>query len=479
MKLKLLIFTFTAILSILFANISCKSIEDPGIGNIIPLEPDYLGEHFTNETPTIPAKILYNYYNSGKYKNKPEQQRVTLYVISDKDETALRIVNIRRVIESPILDIYVDLSDYRGVVQKSVNFGINNWIKLLNSFYDNYQKMTNIYGNHYKGFNGGKIDILFVDLRNDGQSILSGYFAPGDIDGAKYGNNRQILYINSYHLDPDKIDEMMDTIFHEFQHLINYSRVKLNISQKGMKDWLNEALSESTYYITRGNKPNRNRFEGYSRSASIREGKSFYNWIYNSTDSYVTASMFMYWLYLHGGGNKIIKDIAHSDRDIEDYYKVVKAVKNNFPFYYQLQVQDWGSILTSWYSANFSQSSSGLESYLGNYTFYPQIITGNYKINLSPGEGIYISPYLSARYTGNNIIEKSLTNRNNRRATLILNKNSSLIPLTRDEVYLSYKNRGRSVEQFEILDTKPYLDPDIWIDMLVTNISDNININKD
>ena len=129
MKLKLLIFTFTAILSILFANISCKSIEDPGIGNIIPLEPDYLGEHFTNETPTIPAKIIYNYYNSGKYKNKPEQQRVTLYVISDKDETALRIVNIRRVIESPILDIYVDLSDYRGVVHKSVNFGINNWIK--------------------------------------------------------------------------------------------------------------------------------------------------------------------------------------------------------------------------------------------------------------------------------------------------------------------------------------------------------------
>ena len=471
MKLKLSIFTFTAILSVFYLQIvSCKDIVNQPIDNIEPLEPDYLGEHFTNETPTIPAKILYNYYNSGKYKNKPEQERVTLYVRSDKYEDYLRRVNIRRVIESPILDIYVDLSDHREVVQKSVDFGINNWIKLLNSFYDNYQKMTNIYGNHYKGFNGGKIDILFVDL----EPGIGGYFTRYDIDGTR--NKRQILYITSRYLVEKDFDDMMHTIFHEFQHLINYSRVKLNISQKKMQNWLNEALSESTYYITRGNIPNSNRFGGYHRSHSIKKGKSFYTWIKESSDSYVTSSMFMYWLYLHGGGNKIIKDIAHSDRDIEDYYKVVKAVKNNFTFYYQLQVRDWENILVSWYSANFSKSSSGLESYLGNYTFNPQIITIDGEEKLAPGEGIYISEYLKAKYIGNNIIEKVLTN-GSRKVTLILNKSSSIIA-NRDKVILYYKNGRKSSRQSKIFNTKPYLDPDIWIDYQ-DDTNSNITIEKD
>lgn len=479
MKFKLSIFIFMLIFSVLFVNVSCNldggpcGPEEPPS----PPEPDYLGEHFTNEIVTIPAKTTYNYYNSGKYKNKPEQERVTLYVRSDKDKTRLREVRGRRVIETPILDIYVDLSEYRGVVQKSVNFGLNNWIKLLNYFYDNYQKMIDVYGNHYKGFNGGKIDILFVDLKSfDGGGYVGGYFTLSDIEGHTYGNKRQILYINSRYLVEKDIDDLMHTIFHEFQHLINYSRVKLNLSQSPMHTWLNEALSESTYYITHGDIPNSNRFSGYHNSASIKEGKSFYTWIEESSDSYVASSMFMYWLYLHGGGDKIIKNIANFDRNTDDYYKVVKAVKNNFPFYYQFQVKDWENILLSWYTANFSQSSSGLESYLGKYTFTPQIITMNSIANLAPGEGIYISQYLKAIYTGNNIVQKNLTY-GNRKATLVLNKSSST-DTNRDKVYLVFKNGSRSSRQLQILNTKPYLDPKIWIDYQ-DDTNNNITLEKD
>lgn len=478
MKLKLSIFTFTAILSVFYLQIvSCKGIEgqyDPEDKPIIDrLEGDYEGPHFTNEIATITCKTTFNYYNSWKYRNKPEQERIRFWIKTDKEDSHLRPANCRRILESPILDIYVDLSEHRDIVKKSVNFGINNWIKLLNSFYDNYQKMIDVYGNHYKGFNGGKIDILFTDLiKYKNGSRMNGYFAQRDIDdriksaGINYGNKRQILYLTSSFLDEKNIDDMMHTIFHEFQHLINYSWYLNYPSRKPMELWLNEALSESTYYIIHGNTPNKNRFNSYRNSQQIKNGASFYTWIYKSTDSYVTASMFMYWLYLHGGGEKIINNIAYYDRKEMDNYKIIEiAIKNNFPYQYKSHLPNWENILASWYSANFSRSSlgvnSGLESYLGNYIFNPQILTQVGQLKLAPGEGIYIDPSkINIKYSSSDIIQKKLYDIN-RSAILVFNKSLNNTNI----VYFHNKSGIKPM----LIKRIPYMDPNVWIDEVDEN----------
>lgn len=117
--------------------------------------------------------------------------------------------------------------------------------------------------------------------------------------------------------------------------------------------WLNEALSESSaIVVSEGHLPG-HRMDGYNVSwrNSIMKGNYFYHW--NNDDSvladYSTAALFMYWLYLNGGGEVILENIAQSNVR-GDYRSVVEAAGKTTGTLFSLN--SWEGILLEWLEAN-------------------------------------------------------------------------------------------------------------------------------
>lgn len=91
-----------------------------------------------------------------------------------------------------------------------------------------------------------KLHILLLNISSpiDGGSI-EGYFSPYDQTSRPGSNKRNLLYVDLKQLlggDQNDVDDVLGTIAHEFQHLINHSRYN---GQSDKTHWIyNEGLSE-------------------------------------------------------------------------------------------------------------------------------------------------------------------------------------------------------------------------------------------
>ena len=114
-----------------------------------------------------------------------------------------------------------------------------------------YPRIRAAYGEEQPDVNGdSKIYILLLDIKDDYPSVnayISGYFDPVDLyPSLSNSNGKKILYMDVYpglynapRYYPGNPDpNFIDTLAHEFQHLIHH-----NIKSAD-KIWLNEAMSE-------------------------------------------------------------------------------------------------------------------------------------------------------------------------------------------------------------------------------------------
>ena len=96
------------------------------------------------------------------------------------------------------------------------------------------------------------IHLLLLDI-DDGDltgGTLSGYFSPNDQNpGALGSNNRNLLYIDAPPLygnaRADRIENVLGTVAHEFQHLISYRQYQGTSSDRETHWLYNEGLSET------------------------------------------------------------------------------------------------------------------------------------------------------------------------------------------------------------------------------------------
>ncbi|MEG0963152.1 MAG: C1 family peptidase [Lachnospiraceae bacterium] len=188
--------------------------------------------------------------------------------------------------------------------------------------------IVDTFGGSYDADNDGKTAIVFYPMAQEQQIVWGGFFYSKDlftkeeVDWAN-GNAMDMLNINTIRLNDGKnMDFIKATLFHEYQHLINYSQTG------GYFDtWLNESFSMSAISIA-----------GLSNNDSIYQVKKMFDSLadkgYTSPfifkDYYVPnqdsdavlpyAQWFLFGRYLSnqtkglpGGGDEIYKTILNAN----------------------------------------------------------------------------------------------------------------------------------------------------------------------
>lgn len=285
---------------------------------------------------------------------------------------------VKKLVSSKFFDIYVDITEGGDDFRKATNLTDVAYDKLIRELEKYRSKIISVYGEPSNVDGNGKIEIVFHSryyfVRSSSQSVTTGYFQFANINKAyRYTAERDVLYINgSYYMnrkDRQFSERCLETIIHEFQHDIFENRNRIADSSN---KWINEALSESTYIVMYDGKKgsgsgrfytNRSgKLEANFSADEIRNGNYFFYWTsgYSGNGNYLTASHFMYWLYIHGGGNQIIREIALSPYKVPDLNSVGNAARKYIP---ALRGMSDADILKTWYAANFYNSPSGIYGY--------------------------------------------------------------------------------------------------------------------
>lgn len=308
---------------------------------------------------------------------------------------------VKKLVSSKFFDIYVDITEGENDFRKATNMSDVAYDKLIRELEKYYHKIKSVYGEPSNVDGNGKIEIVFHSRYDFVGSLIAGYFQSFNIDKSyRYTAERDVLYMNgSLYMNRNYkqfSDRCLETIIHELQHDIFGNR---NISANYMHKWINEALSESTYIVMYDGKKGSGSGRFYTNSSgkleadfrrdAIRNGQYFFYWPsgYSGTDNYITASHFMYWLYIHGGGNQIIRDIALYQYTIPDLNSVGNAARKHIP---ALRGMNNADIIKTWHMANFFNDPSGIYGYQNKIKIATaKANSGDGKIALKKGCAVY------------------------------------------------------------------------------------------
>lgn len=304
----------------------------------------------------------------------------------DIDGTRMDTVfNAKCILITDYLEVYIetDMAENQDTMTN---------IKLMVEYYEIYHdKIIEIYGDLSDVDNNGKLIMLICNVqpKSRNSSYIAGYFNATDLVKKPRSNGSEIIYINKSQLNysflPNgntanrNLVRIMDTVFHELQHAINYNRrIKTG---KSSDIWIDEGLSESTYFVHM-NKVNEARLHSYNTDPDIENGEYFYKWE-NNIANYATVSLFMYWLYMQSGNPYVFKDIAHCTGH-QNFESVVQAAKLRI----DSTLDSWDMLFSTWLEANHRNEESGLYGYnQRNLLIETHIGTGD--IYLKPGGAVY------------------------------------------------------------------------------------------
>ncbi len=209
----------------------------------------------------------------------------------------------------------------------------------------------------------GKIIILYVDM---GMSGLGGFFSPTDLYNSSYGNNAEVVYINSnpYLGGIDSV-KSVGIVAHEFQHMVNYNQ---NIFLEGGNEqdiWINEGLSEASndlYIKAKGEKSLSYRVDYYNSDVNdtIKNGHALCIWDDGSGGdvlaNYTLSYLFFQYIRIHSeNGEQIFKTINEGVNN--DYKDIEEAIKS------KLDVESFEELLVNWRIANVLQEETGIYGY--------------------------------------------------------------------------------------------------------------------
>jgi hypothetical protein len=282
-------------------------------------------------------------------------------------ETATHTFNAFDAAENPIqiaaTRVY-GAADSRCLIFKETTYsGFSDWATLGAQFdNDIYTGCTNIFGAPTDVDENGKIVILYYNMDRSGESSgILGYFYPVDLydpsTGAQFtdSNEMEVFYMNTGFGSPDEGD-MIRTLAHEFQHMINYGQRVMENSLPRMDTWIDEGLAEgSEHYVMATPGASRLAVMQQDADGKIRNGKSLCVWG-NDDESYSLSYTFMQYCRLQAADWRVFTSVInHANGDYQGVSAVMKA--NNAEF------NDFNALLRGYRLANLVKASSGLYGY--------------------------------------------------------------------------------------------------------------------
>ncbi len=200
--------------------------------------------------------------------------------------------------------------------------GTHDWPAVATLF-DNqvWTKDTGIFGNPTDVDGNSKVVILYYKMKkndNSEEPNILGYFFPGDlITGAlpadvDFSNRMEVFYMNLSFGEPLH-SEMQRTLFHEFQHMINYGQRRILANKPEMDIWLNEGLAESAEHYGLGT-PGTSRIESMNTDSSgyIRNGMPLLVW-FGDDANYGLSYTFVQYCRLQTGDWNIMTELINHD----------------------------------------------------------------------------------------------------------------------------------------------------------------------
>lgn len=261
-----------------------------------------------------------------------------------------------------------------------------------------YPKMSNAFGDPTDIDGNGKVVILYYDM-GEKEIGTYGYFMSGDLSLGSGGNEMEVFYMNikfqiqtGSSATADPLDpEMIRTLSHEFQHLINYGQRVMIKKITRMDSWMDEGLAESAEQLV-GGTPGTSRINTIKEDGSdkIKNGAPMCVWM-NDGESYALAYTFMQYCKNHAKDKEAMFKLLIGDTNGD--YRAVEKIMNeqNSAF------TDFASIMTGYRLANMVNASSGIYGYgaensVFNFSaaaYAPKSVDG---LKLAPGGCVYIYP---------------------------------------------------------------------------------------
>ena len=156
-----------------------------------------------------------------------------------------------------------------------------NWDTVGQKF-DNeiYSAMTGAFGDPTDIDANGKVVILYYDM-GAAESTTYGYFMSGDLSLGSDGNEMEVFYMNiKFGIETgsaataDPLDpELIRTLSHEFEHLINYGQRVMIKKINRMDSWMDEGLAESAEQLV-GKTPGTGRINTFKSDSENKIGRA-------------------------------------------------------------------------------------------------------------------------------------------------------------------------------------------------------------
>jgi len=260
-----------------------------------------------------------------------------------------------------------------------------------------WPKDTGLFGAPHIVGGNTKIVILYYKMRYSKTSkeepYILGFFWSEDLemDNTRSNKGLNIFYMNLSFGEPLH-KEMQRTLFHEFQHMINYSTRVLRDEKPEMETWMNEGMAESAeHYGLDSYGDSRIKFMNMDPYGSLADGCSLAAWPDDADDTnYGLVYTFMQYLRIHasGGWNIMTSFITNAYGDYRALESVMGKSGGNS------SLNTFAKMVEGYHLARFINKSTGINGFEGaeGFTFTPRAPTfmPNANTKLGPGAAIYI-----------------------------------------------------------------------------------------
>lgn len=293
-----------------------------------------------------------------------------------------------------------------------IRIGTSQAAQIGQQFDNKFSTELTAFGNYWYDADGdGKIAIMCYDLESDygsfaGGGYKAGYFSHldlidtnGYIKSFDFGSSNYLNGIDCIHIDTypgmganlNDINNCYSTLFHEFQHMINFSyRVKgSSYIESSMETYLNEAFSMAAEHMILGSSATSSRID-YFNSSSYIKGSALTYWgstLSNYANSYLFGQYIrtryaqigkdgntIYRTVMERRSNSnsdtlgIIADLLNTSKKqlILDFWTAV-ALKKGRGSKYGFNGESWASAIYTSYSS-LAKDTSGI--YNGGVKFY-------------------------------------------------------------------------------------------------------------
>ncbi|MBF0407019.1 MAG: hypothetical protein HQM10_06685 [Candidatus Riflebacteria bacterium] len=238
--------------------------------------------------------------------------------------------------------IFVDPDSYNDLSAVSGQYKITDEdLNDLQSKFDStiYPLLTSDYAQPLDVDNDGKLTIFFSPMYS--RLGFAGLFDTLHLEGGAQSNNRDMFVIFTPYSQFNGIEwrkVALETISHEFQHLVNFS-YRHSKGFQSEEVWLDEALSvgvEARYRILTGDRAGEDRFNDYIKTVKNTALTGF-SW---DLRYYGAAGLFAHYLYERGGGASIRKLVQTDSVGLNNVNQVFSAYGGFYRMF-----QDWSVAL--------------------------------------------------------------------------------------------------------------------------------------